>query len=81
MRDETLRFTRMIAARNGYEIRPEQNNDASFSDWCALERGLVAVTVETGLGACPLEIAQLSTIWEENFDLLVRSAAYFSAVG
>lgn len=81
LRDETLRFTRMIAARNGYEIRPEQNNDASFSDWCALERGLVAVTVETGLGACPLEIAQLSTIWEENFDLLVRSAAYFSAVG
>ena len=79
LRAETLAFTEMIAARTGYEIRPEQNNDASFSDWCALEKGLIAVTVETGLGACPLEISQFSTIWTDNFDLLVRSAAYLTA--
>ena len=77
MRSETLAFTQMLASRTGYEIRPEQNNDASFSDWCALEKGLIAVTVETGLGACPLEISQFSTIWADHFDLLVRSAAYF----
>ena len=79
LRDQTLRFTEMLAARTGYEIRPEQNNDASFSDWCALKKGLIAVTVETGLGTCPLDISQFSTIWADHYDLLVRSAVYFSA--
>ena len=77
LRAETLRFTEMLAARTGYEIRPEENRDASFSDWCALEKGLIAVTVETGVGTCPLDISQFSTIWADNFDLLMRSAAYF----
>ena len=79
LRAETLRFTEMIAGRTGYQIIAEQNNDASFSDFCALEKGLIAVTVETGLGSCPLEISQFAGIWEDNFDLLVRSAAYFAS--
>ncbi|MBQ7347125.1 MAG: peptidase [Clostridia bacterium] len=75
--EATRAFTAMIAARNGYYIVDEQNNDASYSDWCALEKGLIAVTVETGTGSCPLPIEQFETIWSDNFDLLLLSAVYF----
>jgi hypothetical protein len=55
----------------------EQNNDASYSDWCALEKGLIAITVETGVGTCPLFIDKFKAIWFDNFDLLPLSAEYF----
>lgn len=74
--EETLAFTRAIAAKNGYAVIEEQNNDASFSDWCALEKGLIAVTVETGLGTCPLYIDKLEAIWFDNFELWLLAAVY-----
>ena len=73
----TRQFTNMISAQNGYRVVPDQNNDASFSDWCALKKGLIAVTVETGVDACPLPISQFPTIWEQNYELFAQSAAYF----
>lgn len=73
----TLAFTNAIADRTGYLVKQEQNNDASYSDWCALERELIAVTVETGLGMCPLDLDKFPPIWEDNFDLLALSAHYF----
>ncbi len=74
---DTLAFTQAIASRNGYEIKSEQNNDASFSDWCALEQGLIAVTVETGRGFCPLDLDKFLPMWQDNFDLLPLTAYYF----
>lgn len=74
----TRAFTRAISELNGYRVVLEQNNDASFSDWCALKKGLIAVTVETGVDNCPLPISQFPTIWEQNFHLLAHSAAYFT---
>lgn len=74
---QTLEFTHALAARTGYDVIEEQNNDASFSDWCALEQGLIAVTVETGLGICPLDLDKFPPIWEDNYDLLPLTAAYF----
>ncbi len=73
----TRSFTAMIARANGYYIVDERNNDASYSDWCALKKGLIAVTVETGVDACPLPISQFPTIWEDNFELFALSALYF----
>lgn len=75
--DNTYAFTKEIADRNGYAIVEKQNNDASYSDWCALKKGLIAITVETGLGICPLSIDKFEAIWFDNFDLLPLSAAYF----
>ena len=75
--DRTEDFTRVLSASTGYTVVAERNNDASYTDWCALERGLIAVTVETGLGTCPLPISQFSTIWLENYDLVVQSISYF----
>ena len=75
--DRTLTFTEAVADRNGYYIVEEQNNDASYSDWCALKKGLIAITVETGVGTCPLFIDKFEAIWFDNFDLLPLSAEYF----
>ena len=75
--DATEDFTQAVADRNGYKIVEDQNNDASFSDWCALKKGLVAITVETGAGLCPLDLDKFEPIWRDNFDLLPLTAAYF----
>jgi hypothetical protein len=74
---DTLRFTRAVAARNRYSVVYEVNNDASFSDWCALSRRLIAITVETGKGTCPLFIDKFTAIWFDNYDLLPLTAEYF----
>jgi len=77
LRTATRDFTAIVAARTGYEMIYEVNNDASFSDWCALERGLIAITVETGKGTCPLFIDKFTAIWADNYDLLPLTAYYF----
>lgn len=74
---DTRAFASAISKHNGYYVVDKQNNDASYSDWCALKKGLIAVTVETGVGTCPLPIEQFETIWQDNYDLLIRSAMYF----
>lgn len=74
---DTRAFASMITGRTGYRLIAEQNNDASYSDWCALKKDLIAVTVETGNGTCPLEIDQFDKIWKNNFDLLLLCAIYF----
>lgn len=79
LRAQTYAFTDVIGDRSGYELIREQNNDASYSDWCALERDLIAVTVETGKGLCPLDLDKFEAIWFDNYDLLALSAAYFCA--
>lgn len=76
--EQTRAFTAEIANRTGYKLIPEQNNDASFSDWCALEKGWIAVTVETGLGLCPLDLDKFYPIWQDQYDLLPLSAFYFA---
>ena len=74
---ETRTFTEALGTGTGYTVVMEQNNDASFSDWCALERDLIAVTVETGKGTCPLFIDKFTAMWADNYDLLPLAAKYF----
>ena len=75
--DATLKFVEVLSTRNGYKIIEDQNNDASLSDWCALKKGLISVTLETGSGLCPLDLDKFEPIWTDNFDLLPLTAAYF----
>ena len=74
---KTYAFTHAVSESNGYRIVEEKNNDASLSDWCALKKGLIAITVETGLGMCPLDLDKLPSIWQDNYDLLAMTATYF----
>jgi g-D-glutamyl-meso-diaminopimelate peptidase len=73
----TLAFAKEISDRCGYKVETEQNNDASFSDWCALERDMIAITVETGKGICPLDYEKLIPIWGDHYDLFPLTAFYF----
>lgn len=77
LRDATQQFTKMVAQVTGYYIVPTQNNDASLSDWCELKLGIIAITVETGVGVCPLPVSQFQTIWQQNYHLIAKSAKYF----
>ena len=79
LREATRDFVEAIGLENGYRVIYEQHNDASYSDWCALNKGLIAVTVETGVDACPLPISQFEKIWSDNFNLFAFSAAHFKA--
>lgn len=74
---DTLELVDAIAGLTGYKVILEQNNDASLSDWAALNRGIPAVTIETGIGTCPLPYSQFLRIWRDNFALYAMTAAYF----
>lgn len=74
---DTLKYAEEVARLNGYQIMQERNNDASYSDWCALKKDLISITVETGTGTCPLELNQLEKMWKDNFALFPLTAAYF----
>lgn len=76
--EDTRAFAAQIANRTDYKLITEQNNDASFSDWCALKKGWIAVTVETGIGLCPLDHEKFFPIWQDHYDLLPLTAFYFS---
>ena len=73
----TRAFAGAVSRLNGYYVVPEQNNDASLSDWCELKLGVVAITVETGNVACPLPIEQFHDIFLDNYLLWAMTALYF----
>lgn len=73
----TRGLAQAVTERNGYALLDEQNNDASLSDWCELERSIPAITVEIGSGTLVLPIDQFPDIWMGNYDLLPLTAAYF----
>lgn len=74
--DATRAFTETVARRTGYVMINEPHSDACFADWCALKQDLIAITVETGLGTCPLPIDQMKQIWEDTYDLFTVSAIH-----
>ena len=42
------------------------SNEAGFSNWCIIEKGLKSVTVETGTVPAPLPIEQFPELWQEH---------------
>ena len=70
LREKNRALAERIAEVNGYELQTTfENPDATFDDWCALEKGIPSVNIETGTGSCPLPIEQFETIWEQNYRL------------
>ncbi|MBQ7336071.1 MAG: peptidase M14 [Clostridia bacterium] len=74
---QTKELVDVLAERTDYYADGKLVHDASLSDWCALEKDLIAITVEVGLGICPLPIDQFSKIWNQNFDLFPLTASFF----
>jgi g-D-glutamyl-meso-diaminopimelate peptidase len=42
------------------------SNEAGFSNWCVLEKGIPSVTVETGTVPAPLPIDQFALLWSQH---------------
>ena len=42
------------------------SNEAGFSNWCILEKGILSVTVETGTVSAPLPLDQFPELWSEH---------------
>lgn len=78
IRQQTRLYAERIGDRTGYRVVNEQNNDASLSDWAVLKKGIVSITVETGKGSYPMPISQFPQMWEQNYDLLPLTAAWFA---
>ena len=53
------------------------SNEAGFSNWCVIERGIPSVTVETGGVPCPLPLDQFSDLWARNQHLWAMLATVY----
>ncbi len=45
------------------------SNEAGFSNWCVLEKGIPSVTIETGSVPTPLPLDQFVPIWDRNREI------------
>ena len=63
----------IIKGVTGY-ILPEPHegsfDDGAFKSWLNVNKGIPAVTVEVGIGTCPLPEADIAGIWEKNKGVL-----------
>ncbi len=53
---------------------------AGCSDYFILECGIPAITVETGVGECPIYIDQWDAIWNQNSQVLPAVAQFFAGI-
>lgn len=79
LRESTLSLAKTAHRLNRYMLQSEFTNpDATFDDWCVLNRGIPAINIETGTGTCPLPISQYEQIWNENYLVWADAAILFS---
>ena len=73
IRDETLALAELAGEVTGYKFQKSPINDASYSDWMVLEKGIPCITVEVGNGEgySLLSIDEFYSVWEHNRDLWV----------
>ena len=57
-----------ISSLTGYYLAG-YSNEAGFSNWCVLEKGIPSVTVETGTVPTPLPLDQLEPLWQQNQEM------------
>ncbi|MDO4804299.1 MAG: M14 family zinc carboxypeptidase [Lachnospiraceae bacterium] len=51
---------------------------AGCSDYFVIECGIPAITVETGVGECPIYVDQWETIWNQNSQVIPAVAQFFA---
>lgn len=80
LRETTRDLARIAVNLTGYRYITEENHDASFSDYCVLNLGIPAITVEigNGKGSSLVPADQIPGIILENRFLWTSVAAYFA---
>lgn len=70
----------LASSVTGYEIRStisDGTDQAGCSDYMVLVRNIPAITIETGVGNCPVNINQFEKIFEQNKNLPIALLADF----
>ncbi len=71
----------VVSAQTGYTkestISAKQET-AGCSDYFILECGIPSITIETGVGDCPISIDQWDTIWSQNAEVIPAIAQFFA---
>ncbi|MBQ5633347.1 MAG: hypothetical protein IIV11_00525, partial [Clostridia bacterium] len=81
IREETLELAKLAQEITGYSFEQDPINDASYSDWMVLEKGIPCVTVEVGDGEgySLLTIDKFYDVWKDNHILWAALADAYSA--
>lgn len=58
-----LNITKML---NGYQPIVKISKGPGFSDWMSCVKKTVAMTIETGVGICPLDKSEFTSVWNKN---------------
>lgn len=77
--DQCEKLAYLTKSLTNYRIHPDTVQDASFTDWAVLEKGIPAITVEVGDGEgySLLTIDKFNDAWKENYLLWVAIADHF----
>ena len=74
----------LVSGITGYtkESTVSSNQEtAGCSDYFILECSIPSITIETGVGECPIYIDQWDTIWNQNAQVLPAVAQFFAQQG
>ena len=67
----------VVKASSGYALVPAENNGTgvgSLKTWLSEMKGIPCVTIEAGIGTCPLPESDLEGVWQRNKDVLYEAA-------
>ena len=71
----------LVSGLTGYTKESTISSDqetAGCSDYFILECGIPAITIETGVGECPIYVDQWETIWSQNAQVVPAVAQFFA---
>ena len=71
----------VVKAATGYSLVPAENNGTgigSLKTWLSEVKGIPCVTIEAGIGTCPLPETDLEPVWQRNKDVLYEAALELS---
>lgn len=67
--DELGRLAEKIHSFNKYTLMPKSSSTTAaggYADWINYKKNIISITVETGVGACPLDHSEYKTIYKKN---------------
>ena len=67
----------VVKASSGYALVPAENNGTgvgSLKTWLSEMKGIPCVTIEAGIGTCPLPESDFEGVWQRNKDVLYEAA-------
>ena len=79
--DRSQEIAEVVKAVTGYSLVPAENNGTgigSLKTWLSEVKSIPCVTIEAGIGTCPLPETDLEPVWQRNRDVLYEAALELS---